>query len=67
MTGQQIAVNRQLVLPLLKDSQVKLHNLRSKRTGKPFSANLLLVCQDDGSPRFRFEFERKRSGGDAHE
>ena len=67
LTGQQIAVNRQLVLPLLKDSQVKLHNLRSKRTGKPFSANLLLVCQDDGSPRFRFEFERKRSGGDAHE
>ena len=67
LNGQQIAVNRQLVLPLLKDSQVKLHNLRSKRTGKPFSATLVLACQDDGSPRFRFEFEGKRSGGDAHE
>lgn len=60
-------MNRQLVLPLLKDKQVKLHNLRSKRTGKPYSATLVLSCQDDGSPRFQFEFEGKHSGGDARE
>ena len=52
-------MNRQLVLPLLRDNRVKLHNLRSKRTGKPFSATLVLACQDDGSPRFHFEFEKK--------
>ena len=67
LTGQQISVNRQLLLPLLKDNRVKLHNLRSKRTGKPYSATLVIACQDDGSPRFQFEFEGKHSGGDAHE
>ena len=67
MIGQQIVVNRQLVLPLLKNSRVKLHNLRSKRTGKPYSATLVLACQDDGYTRFRFEFEGKRSGGDVYE
>ncbi len=67
LTGQQIAVNRQLVLPLLKDNRVKLHNLRSKRTGKPYSATLVISCRDDGSPHFQFEFEGKHSGGDAHE
>ena len=52
-------MNRLLVLPLLKDSQVKLHNLRSKRAGKPFSAVLVMECREDGSPHFRFEFEKK--------
>ena len=60
-------MNRQLVLPLLKDNRVKLHNLRSKRTGKPYSATLVISCQDDGSPHFQFEFAEKHSGGDAHE
>ena len=59
LNGQQIAVNRLLVLPLLKDSQVKLHNLRSKRTGKPYSANLIMECREDGSPQFHFVFEKK--------
>ena len=67
LTGQQIAVNRQLVQPLLKDKRVKLHNLHSKRTGKPYSATLVISCQDGGLPHFQFEFEGKHSGGDAHE
>lgn len=67
LTGQKITVDRKLVQILVKYGQVQLHNLRSKRTGKPYSATLVLACQDDGSPRFRFEFEGKRSGGDAHE
>ena len=61
LTRQKITVNQQLVLPLMKNSQVKLNNLHSKRTGKPYSANLVLECQNDGSPRLRFEFDRKES------
>ena len=40
---------------------MKLYNLRSKRTGKPYSANLMLECRADGSPQFRFEFDHKEA------
>lgn len=59
LTGQKITVNRQLVLPLVGDGRVQLNNLRSKRTGKPYSAMLVVECQGDGAPRFRFEFDKK--------
>lgn len=59
LTGQKISINRQLVLPLVRDGRVQLNNLRSKRTGKPYSAMLVVECQDDGTPRFRFEFNKK--------
>ena len=59
LTRQQITVDHKLAQILVKYGQVQLHNLRSKRTGKPYSANLVLQCQNDGSPRFRFEFDRK--------
>ena len=60
LTGQQITGDRKLAQILVKCGQVQLHNLRSRRTGKPYSANLVLECQDDGSPRFRFKFDRKK-------
>lgn len=59
LTGQQISVNRQLVQSLLKEGKVRLNNLRFKRTGKPYSANLVQECRADGSPQFRFEYEHK--------
>lgn len=60
-TGQGISVEENLVQLLMKNGRVKLNQLHSKRTGKPYSANLVLACQDDGTPRFHFEFDRKEN------
>ncbi len=67
LAGKDIQLNAALMTTLLKDGCVKLKGLRSQRTGKSYNATLVMVCQEDGSPRFRFEFEGKRTEGDAHE
>lgn len=67
LIGQKITVDQKLVQILIKDGRVKLHNLRSKRTGKPYNANLVLECREDGYPQFHFAFDNKPAGGDAHE
>ena len=59
LTGQMISVDRKLVQPLLKQGRAEIHNLLSKRTGKQYSATLVMECEENGSPRFRFEFDRK--------
>ena len=59
LTGQMISVDRKLVQPLLKQGRAEIHNLLSKRTGKRYSATLIMECEEDGSPRFRFEFDHK--------
>lgn len=59
LTGQMISVDRKLVQPLLKQGRAELHNLLSKRTGKRYSATLVMECEEDGSPRFHFEFDHK--------
>ena len=57
LTGQMVSVDRKLVQPLLKQGCGKIHNLLSKRTGKRYSATLVMECEEDGSPRFHFEFD----------
>ena len=59
LTGQMISIDRKLVQPLLKQGRAEIHNLLSKRTGKRYSATLIMECEEDGSPRFRFEFDHK--------
>ena len=59
LTGQMISVDRKLVQPLLKQGRAEIHNLLSKRTGKRYSATLIMECEEDGSPRFCFEFDNK--------
>lgn len=57
LTGQMISVDRKLVQPLLKQGRAEVHNLLSKRTGKRYSATLVMECEEDGSPQFHFEFD----------
>jgi len=59
LTGQMISIDRKLVQSLLKQGRAEIHNLLSKRTGKRYSATLIMECEEDGSPRFRFEFDHK--------
>ncbi len=67
LSGKDISLTADLMATLLKDGCVKLTGLRSQRTGKSYNATLVMECQEDGSPRFRFEFGGKRAEGDAHE
>ena len=59
LTGQMVSVDRKLAQPLLKQGCAEIHNLLSKRTGKRYSATLVMECEKDGSPRFRFQFDHK--------
>ena len=59
LTGQMVSVDRKLVQPLLKQGRAEIHNLLSKRMGKRYSATLVMECEEDGSPRFHFEFDHK--------
>lgn len=42
---------------LLKGGRIHLRNCESKKTGKAYDADLVLEAADDGTAKFRFEFD----------
>lgn len=56
LAGRDIQLTPALMSALLQDGRAKLNGLRSQRTGKSYNATLVMECQEDGSPRFRFQY-----------
>ena len=52
----------QIVEKLLRDGRVKLKDCKSQKTGKTYSADLLLSVETDGRPQFTMEFENRKGG-----
>ncbi len=55
---KDLQLTPEIITSLLKKGQVKVKGLRSKKTGKPYDAVVVMEMRD-GNPLFRLDFESK--------
>ncbi|MCL2344061.1 MAG: DNA topoisomerase, partial [Firmicutes bacterium] len=59
-SSQKKALTKDIAKSLLKDGRVSITGFVSQKTGKPYSATVILEDKTDGYPGFKMEFEQKK-------
>lgn len=61
-TEKRKTVSRELVAELLENRQAEAHDLYSRKTGKTYSALIILETDDQGRSRFKLSYPGKEPG-----